>query len=87
MSYASYGTDEAVNRGREFKKTEMKYWISIKEFRQGHQVNSMDDDNEGKGYTKNAAKKKAAIMDNVSFDGPAEGTEAKVYDWAGNPAY
>ena len=60
----------------------MKYWISIKEFRQGHQVNSMDDDNEGKGYTKNAAKKKAAIMDNVSFDGPAEGTEAKVYDWA-----
>ena len=60
------------------KKRGLKIWMLSK--------NSMDDDNEGKGYTKNAAKKKAAIMDNVSFDGPAEGTEAKVYDWAGNPA-
>ena len=62
------------------------YYISIKTYVQGNQVESHDLDNNGKGYSKDEAMRVADEQHDLKGgDGdPLYGTEATVYDWNGN---
>lgn len=65
-----------------------KYFISIKEFRQGHLVESYTDDNNQAGFSLERARE---IIDEIDRKDPLkgggdeslQGTEAYICDWNG----